>query len=98
MIISANQQTKTILGYSDEGNFDNQNIPENLKQWLAVYAGEIESINLQPEKSVTQPTKIVQNSTENSNLAASVSPLLRNIKWNQNSPYNLLCPIRFVRS
>ncbi len=93
VIISTNQQTKTILGYSDEGNFDNQNIPENLKQWLAVYAGEIESINLQPEKSVTQPTKIVQNSTENSNLAASVSPLLRNIKWNQNSPYNLLCPI-----
>lgn len=93
VIVSANERAKTILGYSTEGNFDVQNLPENLQKWLSVYANEIESLELLPETSQSVSAKIIQNTTENSVFAASVLPLLKNIKWNQNSPYNLLCPI-----
>lgn len=93
VIVSANNRAKTILGYSSDGYFDAQNLPENLHQWLSVYAGEIESLENLPETSLIPSTKVLQNNSENSVFAASVLPLLKNIKWNQNSPYNLLCPI-----
>lgn len=94
VIISGNDNTNEILGYSDENSFDPQNIPDNMKYWLSVYENEMDNLkktDLQKNKAeVTKPTRIKSASE---NISVSVSPLLGGIKWNQGSPYNNLCPI-----
>ena len=44
VIVSGDDRTEKILGYSDSGSFDEENMPEPLKAWLEGYEREIESI------------------------------------------------------
>ena len=44
VIVSGDDRTEQILGYSDSGSFDEENMPEPLKEWLDGYAKEMESI------------------------------------------------------
>ena len=44
VIVSGEERTPDILGYSDEGCFDNENLPEALKELLEQYASEIKAI------------------------------------------------------
>ena len=44
VIVSGDDRTEQILGYSDTGSFDEENMPEPLKEWLDGYAKEMESI------------------------------------------------------
>ena len=41
VIVSASDLTPDIIGYTDEGAFDVQNMPENMKAWLQGYADQI---------------------------------------------------------
>jgi hypothetical protein len=41
VIVSNDDCAESILGYADEGSFDPDNIPENMKAWLQGYADEI---------------------------------------------------------
>jgi len=41
LVVSANDITVPVLGYSDSGTFDVNNIPENMKWWLDQYDREI---------------------------------------------------------
>lgn len=72
-----------VLGYSDNGAFDYNQIPENMKYWLGEYERQIEFM---------QKNAIEEKKVETKELSTSVAPLLGNIKWGQGSPYNLLCP------
>lgn len=92
VIVSATDRVKTILGYADTGNFNPENIPVNMLNWLKVYANEIAAVSILPENEVPQ-TKISVANNINTGFAAAVLPLLKNIKWNQNAPYNNLCPV-----
>ena len=38
VMVSANDATRAILGYSDEGRFDAMNIPRNMQFWMQMYA------------------------------------------------------------
>ncbi len=94
VIVSGDENANEILAYSDESNFDPQNIPDNMKYWLSVYENEMDNLkatDLQKIKAdISKPTKIKKASE---NISVSVSPLLGGIKWDQDSPYNNLCPI-----
>lgn len=72
-----------VLGYSDNGAFDYNQIPENMKYWLGEYERQIEFM---------QKNAIEEKKVETKELSTSVAPLLGNIKWGQDAPYNLLCP------
>lgn len=93
VIVSANDKAKTILGYSDNGAFDINDIPESFKSWLKVYQNEIGFLNTQTESTSIQQLNVNENTEVNNAFASSVSPLLKSIKWNQGTPYNLLCPV-----
>ena len=41
VLVSAEDDARAVLGYSDEGTFDANNIPENMQFWLKMYADEI---------------------------------------------------------
>ncbi len=80
VIASADDRISPILAYSTEGEFELENMPENLKSWLSFYENNI-------------PTLIEKGQvTYNSKEKTTVSPLLQDIAWNQNSPYNDLVP------
>ena len=43
VLVSAEDDARAVLGYSDEGTFDANNIPENMQFWLKMYADEMRS-------------------------------------------------------
>jgi len=88
VIVSGEDSTKPILGYSDEGSFSVDNMPDNLKGWLDFYQSEIKYAM---DSDYTQ-VPLTAASTAIQTLPGSVNPLLGNIKWNQSDPFNLLCP------
>ncbi|MEI6753128.1 MAG: thiol protease/hemagglutinin PrtT [Paludibacter sp.] len=92
VIISGDDRANTVLGYSDSGSFDINQVPDGLKYWLEGYSLEIKSILNTPD---IQPVQLVTKSNNTGFqkvTATSVAPLLGDIKWNQGSPYNNLCP------
>lgn len=88
VIVSGDDRAHEILAYSDSNVFDTDNIPDNLREWLRFYENEIlslDGVNFKQEDS--------EPSFSQSNYNEMVAPLLGGIKWNQNDPYNLLCPV-----
>ena len=82
VIVAADDMAaNTVLGYSDEGTFNQNDVPEGLKYWLDEYARQIEFLRNNPE--LTEP--ITRAFDKN------VQPIIQT-KWNQGNPYNLLCP------
>lgn len=81
VIVSSDERTDEILGYSTEGNIDPDNMPENMKAWLKGYEEEIKAL---PANA--------QNAPSNVPLHPAVEPLITT-KWNQPAPYNLQCPV-----
>lgn len=84
VIVSADDRTVAILGYSHSGNLDTDNLPDNLREWLEGYAHELEW--LQAQENYQPATQQVQHPSD------VVSPLLT-CQWNQSEPYNLMCPM-----
>jgi len=88
VIVSGDDRTPEILGYSDAGRFDAQNIPDNMRAFLQGYADEIQHM---PE-NVTAASRGVGQKRVAAPTRSSVSPLLTT-RWNQRAPYNNSCPI-----
>lgn len=86
VIVSADDRLPAILGYSDSGKFDVDKLPINFKSWLEGYDKEIKRfVASAPESGEGRRQEIRRVKRE------SISPLLTT-KWDQGSPYNLLCP------
>jgi hypothetical protein len=83
VIVSNDDRTEPILGYSDSGHFDPENMPENMRAWLQGYADQIAWLNEHPE---------VQNTIQKAPTKNPVAPLMQS-EWNQNAPYWNDCPI-----
>jgi len=82
VIASGDDCAYEILGYSDKGSFDADNIPENVQAWLDGYAKEIEW---------GRENNVLSLKTAKAGPAKkSVEPLLTT-RWGQNSPYNDQC-------
>lgn len=92
VIVSGDMRAKDILGYSYDGTFDINKISDNFRNWLSGYEQEIERLFTQ-QFVVRQSVEKEGYSRLEKTFAASITPLLGNLKWNQDSPYNDLCPI-----
>ena len=79
VIISGDDNTMPVLGYSDNGKFDVNNAPDGLKELIRFYQQEVKSFN-----AGTRGETIV--------IHDPVAPLIKTI-WDQSAPYNLECPI-----
>lgn len=86
VIVSNDDCTIPILGYSDSGTIDPNNMPDNMRSWLQGYAEEIAWLRA---NGINEPP---QANRTNRTAKAEVSPLMKT-KWNQDSPYNDLCPV-----
>ena len=84
VIVSGDDRTTKILGYSNTGTLDMEQLPENLKWWLDNYARQIGTLGTS--------AKLVQKvKTRGVDSWNAVDPLIKT-KWNQNYPYNMMCP------
>ena len=88
VIVSADTRLPDILGYSDSGTFDPDNMPENMRWWLGEYTREISAFLPTAPESLSATRRLKRAGAER----ASIEPLTKT-KWNQDSPYNDLCPI-----
>ena len=82
VIAGADDRIPAVLGYSDRGSFDPQNIPSNMKAWLQGYSKQMAYLNRHPEAAAHRRT--VEGD--------GIDPLL-GTEWDQTSPYNDLCPM-----
>jgi hypothetical protein len=86
VIVSADARTvKPVLGYSDSGSIDPDNIPPALQEILSGYQEQIEyaRVNMASQKGVLRSAEPMGTPV--------VGPLIKT-KWNQDDPYNRLCP------
>lgn len=93
VVMAADDCVPPILGYSLNGRFDFENMPINKRAWLQEYSDQIQSVidnHVVATSEVRQQwTDMARNS--HTNRAVVVEPLIQT-KWDQGSPYNLLCP------
>lgn len=92
VIVSGSDLTPDIIGYTDEGSFDAQNLPDNMKAWLQEYTNQIAWVEKQGE--VAASTSKVRKVS--ASVKEAIAPLIQT-KWNQANPYNYYCP-NFVSS
>lgn len=89
VIVSADDAAdRQILGWSDQGSYDPENVPAQLQYVLENYASGIAEMR----KSSIKFTDSGSSLKVSSSLPDSVSPLLGDIAWGQGTPYNLMCP------
>ena len=82
VIVAGDDRAKQVLAYGNTGNIDMNNLPGNMKAYLNMLKGQIETA--QAYKGQTVPVKASKNRTV-------VEPLLKS-SWGQGEPWNLLCP------
>ncbi|MDO8366982.1 MAG: C10 family peptidase [Saprospiraceae bacterium] len=95
VIVAGDDAVTPILGYSDAGPFDPNDIPINMEKWLEHYRHEIFFIvenkikatgPIQSEWKTLRSTVPINNADN-----SSVDPLLTTT-WDQSPYYNELCP------
>lgn len=88
VIVAGDDRINPILGYSDEGYFDEAKAPANMKAWLNEYAQQIALL----DKVSNVKNAIAAPKTENVvDTRNSIAPMITS-KWNQADPYWNKCP------
>lgn len=81
IIVSGDDRSLPVLGYSDQGSFDFNRLPANMKWWLSEYQRQLQWLRTHKGAAV-RDTKA---------LTSSVSPLI-STQWDQIYPFNKFCP------
>ena len=82
IIASGDDRAEPILGYCDQGQFNPDSIPVNMREWMDGLAEEIAWAQENGYASVTSSTP--------SNAKSTINYLVKST-WGQNTPFNNLC-------
>ena len=82
VIVSGDDRTEPILGYSLDGCYDEAEMPDNMKAWLQGYSRQAEQIR-QGKVKIGSRVPAARSRIE---------PLVKT-QWSQRTPYNQECPI-----
>jgi len=96
VIVSGDDIAVPILGYSDSGTYDPNNLPPNFVYYINYLAQEIKEAiaNDLPQSEETKEqwdAYLTGNSLKNVALSTSLLDI-EGIKWGQSAPYNGMCP------
>jgi len=81
-IISHSDRMRPVIGYSDSGSIDPDNLPDNLRSWLLWVDEASLWLDAHPECQLSE----AQLSS------SAISPFMGNIAWSQNAPFSNKCP------
>lgn len=85
VIVSGDDRTASILGYSTTGHFDSATIPDNMKEWLQGYADQIAIISSDGSTAnISAPKKTPT--------MRAITPMLTS-HWTQDEPFKNLLPV-----
>ena len=87
VIVSGDDQTLPVLGYTDSGEFDYEQLPANMRSWLKGYENQLADIREHPERMAAAPRYAPVHD--------AIDPMITT-RWNQGSPYNDECPMYFT--
>lgn len=79
VIVSGDNRTEAIIGYTDNGDFDEKLMPENMRAWLNGYAEQLAMLDESESNVALISTKAPVKSP--------IEPII-STKWDQDEPYN----------
>jgi len=88
VIISADDRTEDVLGYTDSGRFDASKVNPSMQWWLDRYARQVASLS----DSISSVRKAEEPTVD------AIFPLLGATKWAQETPYYNKCPMDLFTS
>lgn len=95
ILVSADDRATPILGYSLEGRFQFDQLPENFKQWVESYASSIAfgiEHNAFKDKSAPEKWGLLEDGTIDSKPEAKNVNALISSQWGQGYGYDQMCP------
>lgn len=84
VLVAADDQIESVLGYTDSGEFDYQTIPDNMRYWLDSYA-----------KYIAELQKTKEPVRREAPVHPAIAPMMTST-WSQGWPYNNECPMYFT--
>lgn len=94
VIVSADDRTaEDVLGYSENGSFDYEQINPNLKWWLSRYTEEITALQTMDDSEFVEDAQIRKAKQVTAIANLLVNDEGKEITWYQETPYNNLCPM-----
>lgn len=91
LLASADTRANAILGYTDNGTFDQVLLNPAFSEWLDQCKSALKSISEQPESD--EPVEHEKMTTRSESFPKVVMPLLGSIAWDQSAPFNKYCPV-----
>lgn len=97
IIVAADDVALPILAFGEEGCFDANNIADGLAYYLRYYARQIEyavNNNMTADPEIAEQWEQISNTgviQSGRSTRSDVAPLI-STNWNQDNPYNFLCP------
>lgn len=83
VLISADDRLTPVLGYSETGTFDRQQLPDNLQNLLDDYLVEYQDLSEVDSEYSRQQDRMQK---------PAISPMMTT-QWGQGAPFNLYCPL-----
>ena len=94
VLVAGDDRSIPILGYSDEGSFVFDSLPNNARSWILHYEQEIAYIvehDAEPYETTADEWKTLRKGGTLATKGGSVDPLVKT-QWSQSPYYNNLCP------
>ena len=82
VLVASDDRIEPVLGYTDNGEFDYAELPENMRSWLDSKEKAIRSLKANANAA---PLKLAP--------VHPAIPEMLTTRWNQGAPYNDLCPM-----
>ena len=92
VVIAGDDAANPILGYSDSGSFPVDGMPANIKAWFDGYGRQIEHIRSRGGRRTAQAKEGWARLEQGHMRKATPVVYLETPEWDQNAPFNNLCP------
>lgn len=91
-IVSADDRLPEIVGYAKKGNYTEDTLPEAYVEFITAYQKFVEEVKAGNPHALRTAAEAKALRESASYTQPTVAPLLGNIQWNQDDPYNRMCP------
>ena len=91
-VVSGDDRLPEVVGYSDKGTYDEENLPSNYVGFMKAYeemVGQLDNGDSRASASIAEAKALRSSGYQQ----PTVAPLLGSIQWDQIIPYNKMCPM-----